>query len=219
MGSIERRKRDQAALRGRILDAARTLFAQSGYEAVTMRRIAGLIDYSPTTIYLHFRDKDALIRELCSEDFLSLAAQFRAARGREEPLERIQAIGQAFLGFALSHPNHYRAMFLAAHPPVPADQRRIERGNLEEDAWAILVSAVAEAQEAGSLRRDLGNAEELAQQFFAGIHGVASLHLVLAEDPWIGWAPVESAGERMIEALLRGFAPPPGGAPVPGRRP
>ena len=48
-----------------ILDAARELFATEGYEAVTMRRIADRIEYSPTAIYFHFKDKESLVRELC----------------------------------------------------------------------------------------------------------------------------------------------------------
>lgn len=208
MGHEERRKRDQQTLRNRILDAARELFAELGHEAVTMRRIAEKIEYSPTTIYLHFRDKDALVRELCSVDFLSLAACFRAIGEERDPLARILAIGRAYVEFALGHPNHYRLMFMTPHPPVPESERRIAKGSLDEDAWAILVAAVSEAQREGLLRSDAGDANALAQQFFSGVHGVVALHLAKANDPWIGWAPVREASERMMEALMRGFSAP-----------
>lgn len=206
MGLEQRRKRDQQVLRNRILDAARELFAGLGYEAVTMRRIAEKIEYSPTTIYLHFSDKAALVRELCSLDFLALAACFRTIGEERDPVERIRAIGRAYVGFALEHPNHYRLMFMTPHPLVPEAERRITKGSLDEDAWAILVAAVTDAQRAGLLRSDFGDAEALAQQFFSGVHGVLALHLAKANDPWIGWAPVREASERMTEALLRGLA-------------
>jgi AcrR family transcriptional regulator len=225
MGTVEmvheeRRRRAQQALRNRILDAARELFADLGYEAVTMRRIAEKIEYSPTTIYLHFSDKAALVRELCSVDFLSLAASFRAIGAERDPIARIQAIGRAYVDFALAHPNQYRLMFMTAHPPVPEEERKITKGSLDEDAWAMLVSAVSDAQRAGALQSAAGDASALAQQFFAGVHGVVALHLAKANDPWIGWAPVREATERMMEALIRGFAfssslPPPG---KPARR-
>ena len=64
MGISERRRRDGARLRQKILNAARDLFAAQGYEAVTMREIARKIEYSPTAIYTHFQDKEALINEL-----------------------------------------------------------------------------------------------------------------------------------------------------------
>ena len=65
MGVRERRDREREEIRTRILDAARELFATEGYEAVTMRRIADRIEYSATAIYFHFRDKEALLQELC----------------------------------------------------------------------------------------------------------------------------------------------------------
>ena len=218
MGRSARRQREQQSLRERILDAARALFIESGYDAVTMRRIAEQIDYSPTTIYLHFADKDTLIRELCSEDFLSLAKRFTAIATQLDPLVRIQAIGLAFLDFGLEHPNHYRMMFMTPHPPVPAQARHVKQGNLEEDAWAILVAAVSEAQESGVLSRGYGGPQGLAQQFFAGIHGILALHLAKGNDPWIEWSPVWEAGERMIQALIRGFAPEASPEGAPGSR-
>ena len=64
-------------MRTNILDAARELFAQFGYDEVTMRKVAEKIEYSPTTIYLYFRDKETLIRALCAHDFLELAGKFQ----------------------------------------------------------------------------------------------------------------------------------------------
>jgi len=207
MGHVDRRKRDQQALRERILEAARELFAELGYEAVTMRGIAERIEYSPTTIYLHFSDKAALLRELCSVDFLMLAAGFRAIGEERDPLVRIRAIGRAYLAFALAHPNHYRLMFMTPHPAVPEAERRIAKGSLDEDAWAILVEAVAAAQREGTIRSDAGDAAVLAQLLFSGVHGVVALHLAKANDPWIGWMPVAEAVEHMMETLLSGVRP------------
>jgi AcrR family transcriptional regulator len=212
MGKGERRQREQQALRKRILDAARELFVEAGYDAVTMRRIAEKIDYSPTAIYLHFQDKGTLIQELCTEDFRSLAQCFTAIAAQPDPLARIRAIGRAFLDFGLNHPNQYRMMFMTPHPPVPASARQIEPGNLQEDAWGILVASVGEAQTMGTLDSEPGDPEGLAQQFFAGIHGILALHLAKGNDPWIAWAPFRQAGERMLTALLRGFAPAASGA-------
>ena len=65
MGTKERRERERRELRRKILDAARALFVEQGYDAVTMRKIAQAIEYSPTAIYLHFRDKKAVINAIC----------------------------------------------------------------------------------------------------------------------------------------------------------
>jgi AcrR family transcriptional regulator len=204
MGTAERRERQCQQLREKILNAARELFAAFGYEAVTMRKVAEKIEYSPTTIYLYFHDKDALVRELCAVDFLGLASRFRALQAERDPIRRLKKIGAAYLQFARERPNHYRMMFMTPHPPLAVEERGIEKGNFEEDAWAFLKSTVAEAQRAGMLHDDAGASETTAQLFFAGFHGIAALHIAKSNDPWIDWRPVDELADRMIESLLRG---------------
>src|SRR5258708_12891250 len=116
MGPKERRQREREEIRTLILDAARELFVSEGYDAVTMRRIAERIEYSPTAIYFHFKDKEALMGELCAVDFYTLATQLTKIARVEDPLERMRRIGQAYAGFAAEFPNHYRLMFMTPHP-------------------------------------------------------------------------------------------------------
>ncbi len=206
MGSGERRQRERQRLREKILDAARELFADFGYEAVTMRKIAEKIEYSPTTIYLHFPDKDGLVRELCSRDFLALASRFQPFEDEADPVKRLKGIGVAFLRLAQELPNHYRMMFMTPTPPVAVEERQIQKGNPEEDAWAFVKRAVQAAQQAGVLRLDL-SPDTIAQLFFAGLHGIAALSIAKSNDPWIEWRPAEEISELMIDVLLRGCAP------------
>ena len=126
MGITERRDREREEVRQKILDAARDLFAREGYEHVTMRRIAEAIEYSPTTIYNHFEDKDDLVQSLCEEDFSRLLSALQTQPVPEDPGEWIRQLGLAYAGFGLSHPNHYRFMFMTPdkfdrpheiHPP------------------------------------------------------------------------------------------------------
>ena len=81
MGITERREREKEEVRKKILDAARELFATEGYERVTMRKVAEAIEYSPTTIYHHFEDKDDLVRALCLADFAPAARRHAARAG------------------------------------------------------------------------------------------------------------------------------------------
>ncbi|HJX26545.1 MAG TPA: TetR/AcrR family transcriptional regulator, partial [Thermoanaerobaculia bacterium] len=109
-----------------------------------MRKIADRIEYSPTAIYLHFKDKEAVMRELCDLDFLALAQEFAEIARIADPLERLHATGMAYARFALDHPNHYRLMFMTPHPPLGEEERRIRKGNPEEDAYAFLKGIIAE---------------------------------------------------------------------------
>src|SRR6476661_2576088 len=102
MGTQERRERERQELRTKILDAARELFATEGYEAVTMRKIAERIEYSPTAIYLHFKDKESVLREICEVDFLSLAQDLLKIGKIADPVERLRATGMAYAEFAVT---------------------------------------------------------------------------------------------------------------------
>lgn len=54
MGIKERRERERVDTREKILEAARELFIQKGYDGVSMRKVADKVEYSPTAIYVHF---------------------------------------------------------------------------------------------------------------------------------------------------------------------
>src|SRR5918998_3174665 len=99
MGSRERRSRERSETREKILNAAREMFVRRGYEATTMRAIADRIEYTPTAIYHHFRSKQALLTELCSIDFRSLAGAFQRIGRIEDPVERLRRIREGDLGF------------------------------------------------------------------------------------------------------------------------
>ena len=208
MGITERREREKEEVRGRILDVARDLFARDGYEAVTMRKIAEAIEYSPTAIYLHFKDKESLVRELCLGDFDSLAKAFQRIAREPDPLERLKKIGLAYADFALEHPNHYHLMFMTPHQiPEKDDEEMAKRkGNPEADACAFLVHTVAEAIERGQLRPELKDPQIVAQAAWAGVHGVVSLQLAKGHDGWIDWKPLKKTVTLVVEAFSRGIS-------------
>jgi AcrR family transcriptional regulator len=210
MGIQERRQREKDELRDLILDAARELFAERGYDAVTMRGIAERIEYSPTAIYLHFQDKESLFRAICDADFGALAGRFQTIGRIEDPIERIRAIGRAYAGFAQSHPNHYRLMFMTPSPAdMCPDESTLQRqGNPEEDAYAFLKLAVEEAIREGRLRDHLVDPDLVSQVLWAGIHGVVSLRIAMHADTWVHWRDEKKTVETMIDALMSGLVRP-----------
>ncbi len=213
MGSKERREREREQLRTKILDAARELFATAGYEAVTMREIAARIDYSPTAIYLHFKDKRAVLRALCDRDFAALGERFAGIARLADPVERLAATGRAYAEFGLTHPNHYRLMFMTPRPPLGVEDSEVERGNPEEDAYAFLEMAVAEAIGAGRLRPGLDDAALITQTIWAAVHGVIALEIAKSCDEWVPWRPLAERVELAIRFVVHGLTPD--GAAVP----
>jgi AcrR family transcriptional regulator len=208
MGVTERRERERQETRQMILDAARELFVFEGYEAVSMRKIAEKIEYSPTAIYHHFRDKQALIEELCVHDFRALAAAFLSIGRVEDPVERIRRIGQAYVAFGLEHPSQYRFMFMTAGVNKDSEASLGMKGNPEEDAYAFLRAAVAEAIAGGRFRPDYADADLVSQIFWAGVHGVVSLHIVHAKETWLEWRDAQATSRAMSDAIMAGMLRP-----------
>ena len=204
MGTRERREREREETRDRILDAAREMFADEGIDAVTMRAIADRIEYTPTAIYHHFRDKQALIAELCERDYRALAHHFQRIGRIDDPVERLRALGIAYAEFALTHPNHYRFMFMtpkvAEHPQLDSD-----KGNPEEDAYERVRQTVADGIAAGRYRAEFTSVDQLAQIAWASVHGVVSLHIAKHDDKWIAWADPRQSVRLMVDALIRGI--------------
>jgi AcrR family transcriptional regulator len=168
-----------------------------------MRKIAKRIEYSATAIYSHFADKEALMRELCSEDFQMLATGFQEVAAIEDPIERLRQTGRAYVDFAVRYPNHYRLIFMTPRPAeFEADQEG--KGDVQKDAYAFLVAVVEDAMAKGAFKKDWKDADLLAQVLWAGMHGVVALHLVGGEDKWVDWRPLDATAQAMSEALYQG---------------
>jgi len=111
MGVKERRDRERLEMRRAILDAARGIAAHEGWHAVTIRRVAEKIEYSPPTIYEYFPSKEALIAELSHEGFRLLLADLMAVRDvAADPRKRCRAMGEAYWNFVWAHPELYQVI-------------------------------------------------------------------------------------------------------------
>ena len=203
MGPQERRAREREELRTLILDAARELFAAEGVEAVTMRRIADKIEYSATAIYFHFRDKEALLVELCDTDFRAFAQGFAAMAQIADPVERLRQSGYAYIDFGLRNPSHYRLMFMT---PKSVTSKEIVKGDPAEDAYAFVKGMVTEILAAGRFRADLTDVDLVAQVVWSAVHGVVSLEIAKCTDDWVDWRPIQDRSRIAIDMIIDGLA-------------
>ncbi len=105
MGITDRKDREKEDLHKSILKAAREVFLEKGYHQTSIRNIAEKIEYSPTTIYLYFKDKDAIFYALHTEGFVMLNSKMSVLFSVAEPLERLKAMGRIYLEFALQNPD------------------------------------------------------------------------------------------------------------------
>ena len=159
--------------RDELCAAAARLFAQHGYDGVTLRGLADELGCSPMTPYRYFRDKAEIFAAVRTAAFVRFAqAQERAFRSSLAPLVRLRAMGEAYVAFAEREPDAYRILFEMRE--VGGDGAPAELREAARRAWEPLRKSVEIAVAAGELH---GNADTLAHLFWSGLHGVLSLGL------------------------------------------
>jgi AcrR family transcriptional regulator len=117
MGIKERHERERETVRRAILDAARDLFVSEGYQNVSMRKIADLIEYSPAAIYGYFPSKDDLFFALAEEGFQLLHAMASEVPATSDPVAAIKARLWVFYKFSRRHPEHFALIFVDRSVP------------------------------------------------------------------------------------------------------
>ncbi|MES1987125.1 MAG: TetR/AcrR family transcriptional regulator [Pseudomonadota bacterium] len=196
---------ERQQLRTLIIDAARELFVARGVEAVTMREIAKRIGYSATSIYLHFADKEAVLRAILDVDMLALATSLNTILQIEDPVERMKALGYGYAEFALTFPNHYRLMFMAERIPCDPEKSSLQQHNAEQDSYFLLKTVVNDVYLAGRFKEELQDVDLIAQVIWAGVHGICSLEINMASDKWVNWADISARLQLMQTVLIRGL--------------
>src|SRR6266404_5007022 len=199
MGVRERREREKVALREDILEAARELLVKEGYESVSMREIAKRIEYSPTTIYLYFKDKDDLIRQVCQETFSMLIQDLHDLRQEHGvTADGLRAAGYAYVKFGLEHPDHYRATFMMpqCHKIDGFTQEELDNSPGMQ-AFNMLRMAVAECIRLGYFRPV--DVEITSQAIWANLHGITALLIGHTHFPW---AERESLVKFTVDTMI-----------------
>jgi AcrR family transcriptional regulator len=170
--SRHRRDHEKEELRQTILKVAGELFLEQGYDRFSMRQLAERIGYSVATPYLYFRDKDDLLFTVVDEGFDRFKQQLaEAAVSSDDPWERLNALGQAYISFGLRNPVYYQLMFMwrvdfLTQSPMGEQQPRLE-------TFRILQDAVQYAMDAGAVQP--GDAESYSDVFWATMHGIVAL--------------------------------------------
>ncbi|HYP28139.1 MAG TPA: TetR/AcrR family transcriptional regulator [Blastocatellia bacterium] len=188
-------------MRQEILDAARDLFVNEGYENVSMRRIAEKIEYSPTTIYLYFQDKSELLFNICEETFARLSNRLEEiTKEGDDPIYCLKRGLHAYVEFGLQYPNHYKVTFLN-HPTQSVDKERyLQEGAMGMNAYNHLRLGVERCVEANLFRET--NIDLLSQSLWAAAHGVTAILITKCNFPW---ADKEKMISLVIDNLVEGL--------------
>lgn len=170
-------------LRDDLLAAALQLLAETGDpEDVSIRGIAKAAGVSPTAAYRHFEDRDALIEAACETCFAEFSAHMlERVSGIDDPFERLQAAGQAYLDYSRNENGHFRVLFTN-----PAKDRLDfpTSADAAGTAFQQLVSLIEDCLAAGAKPSTRSDSLYLAFQVWTWVHGIAELHLSHPNQPW-----------------------------------
>ena len=199
MGTKERRAREKEQLRRQIIDAARELFVSEGYENVSMRKIADKIEYSPTVIYLYFKDKADLLDSACQETLLGLLDTVELLkRDKNNPVESLRKSGKAYVDFGLKYPQDYKLTFVIR--PQFQKGLGLEEGSVGERVFSYLCAMVSECVRQKAFRQV--DVETTGQALWSAVHGVTLLLIDFPDFPWIATDKlIDTVIDTMIEGL------------------
>jgi AcrR family transcriptional regulator len=171
MGISERKEREREDLRKSILNAAREVFLEKGFDQTSIRSIAQRIEYSPTTIYLYFKDKNDIFYALHMDGFNLLNTHMAPLNAVSDPFERLKAMGRIYIRFAEENQDYYDLMFVQK---APMDSLDDEESWMEgQTAFEGLKHTIQECMDSGKLA--FTDAEIGAFVVWSAMHGMCSL--------------------------------------------
>ena len=195
-GKRARPAEDVEAVRARILLAARRLILRHGLHALSMRKLAAQVRYAPGTIYLYFKNREAIARELCVGGYHDLLACLQAAArpSADDPASNLHGLCTAYLRFGLTQPETYRLIFVDEPEYLAAVFAQRPSDDPATQAYLLLVDAARAIPVAGK-PRPRARAVELAEACWAAMHGIVSLKLTCPAFP-------TTTPERLCRRLL-----------------
>jgi AcrR family transcriptional regulator len=217
--SQERREQARETVRREILAASRQIVTEEGFSALTMRKLAERIGYSPAAIYLHFRNRDQIAHEVSREGYSDLLAALTAAvaASTTNPASRLRALCEAYLRFGLENPQTYSLIFMEDPAYLAAVLAHPSADDPGARAYALLVEVAGALIVAGRRLPKVGKparaatAVEFAETIWAALHGIVSLKLTCPAFPT---SPAEVLRPLLVESLLGDLA----GSSVPAQK-
>lgn len=158
-------------LRQNLVEAASHILTTEGPEALTVRRIAHVLESSTKVIYNLFGGKDGVANELYLEGCDRLRQCIEAVPPHDDVRDYVRACGWAYWEFAHANPSYYAVMFDNAIPQFQPDKTSLETVGT---AFKLLVQTLSDYQARGLLPTD--DIVETIRLFWAPLHGVISLY-------------------------------------------
>ena len=200
MKSARKAKGDGHLRRAEILAAAERIFVRDGCQGATIRKIADEVGVSSTALYMHFRDKDEILQEICEGAIGALLASNTEISGRPiDAVSRVRQMLEAYMRFGLENPNTYQLAFCSAARVAEAGQYPTVT-DLGQRCYQLFKGAVAAIASEGRLRA--GTVDSAAQALWMGCHGLVAFRITRDKTDW---APDDELMSVMLDGLFHGL--------------
>lgn len=160
------------SLRNEILQVSRKILLDEGFSNISMRKIAGKINVSATSIYLHFKNKDHLLHSIIEESIRELNNTIQSISSSAlDPVQKMERIARSYIAFGLDRPQEYEVIFMVRPEEMP--RYPIEKFRDARKGYELLASVIREG-----IQQDLIDEQKAlptAYSMWAQLHGIVSV--------------------------------------------
>jgi len=198
----DRKEREKEILRRKILDTAMRLFVEEGYENVSMRKIAAIIEYSPTTIYRFFESKEDLLRTMSAESYKVLSNRFEIikAEGSDDPLATLKSLIREYLRFGLENPNVYSLYVDLCRMEMGENTMYETVGGVRYKAFHSWYALIEQ-----SVEREIIKGDDITSILFLIWNATHGFVIHRIQHPDLPWKPLEEDIDALIDMIFGGL--------------
>jgi len=176
------KKEKTETVRTAILDAADSIIETEGFEKISIRKVAGMIGYSPGNIYQYFSDKDALINHTIMRGYMRLMQSVKKGESDEDNIPSL--ITSRFLSYAeavFENPIYYKAVMFSGKETILEHTRILDRkAILDRPAFKELIESIQEGIEKKEIREE--DPVILAQMLWSTVFGILTRGILESKD-------------------------------------
>jgi AcrR family transcriptional regulator len=201
METKEKRAKYKEEVRQEILDAARELFVNEGYEKFSTRKLAEKTNYSPKTLYHYFKNEDDLLFAMCeevAERFFADLIHIRTAH--PDPLESLRHALLNLINVGFKNPDEYKFLFITRPQAYGTLEEFMEKESMARNSYVAFREIVMNCIVTRKLQEI--DIDVLTQVLTVATLGLATLTVNKTSFPWVDRNVL---AHTLVEGLLRGL--------------
>lgn len=201
---VNRQKTRSEETRQAILKAATERFQKVGFESTTMREIAKAAGCSHATIYIYFKDKEALLHHLAMGPLQKLEVQLQKVLidYSHEADDRLKLMTEQFIRFCLEKRNMYTIFFMTKTSQVDEIEPVLEVQKLRNRLFGLITKSLADCLQ---VEEDTPLLWAYSRIYFYTLHGIVGTYLDSKEPIEKLWARLDPTFQLAVEVLLAGY--------------